>query len=309
MLSKPKALPGQSPPKPHDKPNIIEPIIKRKSILAFCGRLKDLLKIGCFFLRITKLNDSRFKKIAVPSRTIREGSQFSTRDKNPQILDLLNIPPKPSPRQKIIEVKSPTKTSLFFLAKFEKIKRTMIIIKLRAKTKQAIIQQSKYQVISTQLSSKKGTQYLNVNIKKPETIKSKIEHQLLFEKRGRPHTPCPLVQPLAILVPIPAKNPAIINPAQLRLATIKSRESNIANEELKMGQNLNIKNKTEAVAKKPKRNVAFQQNCSIYRLNTENKMPEIPVTLPFIIRLKVVARLIKIPPIRANNKSTPQTID
>ena len=37
-----------------------------------------------------------------------------------------------------------------------------------------------------------------------------------IEILGKPHTPCPLVQPFAHFVPNPTKNPAKINPSKER---------------------------------------------------------------------------------------------
>jgi len=36
----------------------------------------------------------------------------------------------------------------------------------------------------------------------------------LIENHGKPHTPCPLVQPLPNLVPKPTKNPDTANPTK-----------------------------------------------------------------------------------------------
>lgn len=48
----------------------------------------------------------------------------------------------------------------------------------------------------------------------PQHIKVPTATQLLIDHLGIPQTPCPLVHPLAILVPNPTNNPAIPNPTK-----------------------------------------------------------------------------------------------
>lgn len=55
---------------------------------------------------------------ANPSKNIREGSQPFLIAKNPRIFDLLNIPPNPSPIEKITPVTNPiTISSLSFFSR------------------------------------------------------------------------------------------------------------------------------------------------------------------------------------------------
>lgn len=65
-----------------------------------------------------------FRPTANPNKNIREGSQSALKAKNPRILDLLNIPPNPSPIAKITPVTNPiTTSSLSFFSRYRSTNR------------------------------------------------------------------------------------------------------------------------------------------------------------------------------------------
>lgn len=59
----------------------------------------------------------------------------------------------------------------------------------------------------------------------PVAINVRVAAIDLIESLGIPQTPCPLVQPLPILVPKPTKKPPMIQPGRLREAKAYELES------------------------------------------------------------------------------------
>ena len=115
------------------------------------------------------------------------------------------------------------------------------------------------------------------------SINTHVETQERVEKRDIPHTPCPLVQPLASEVPTPTKSPAtIIN--QEGIFKSPSNNSGAINEVA-----------TPAISK-PAIKHTFHTLSDFNGVNSDLTNPEIPATLPNKTSNSAQAMPIKAPP-------------
>jgi len=110
-----------------------------------------------------------------------------------------------------------------------------------------------------------------------------VETQERVEKRDIPHTPCPLVQPLASDVPTPTKSPAIIINHGGRL---KSPSNNSGA----------ISEVTTPAISKPVIKHTFHILSGFNGVNSDLTNPEIPATLPNKTSNKAHETPIKAPP-------------